>query len=100
MRRNPAVDTSADVPRVAVFSPGRISDPVAARRMPSSPLAVPSDCQHCGVCCFSESAEYVWVTGYDWTRLATDAGQLAHFIGNRAFMKMENGHCAALKVLN
>lgn len=68
--------------------------------MPSSPTAVPTDCQRCGVCCFSESPEYVWVTGYDWARLGPDAEQLAHFISNRAFMKMTNGHCTALKILN
>src|SRR3954463_10661122 len=67
--------------------------------MSSSPNAVPSDCQRCGVCCFSDSAEYVWVTGYDWTRMGSDAENLAHFIGNRAFMRMTNGHCVALKVL-
>jgi Fe-S-cluster containining protein len=58
----------------------------------------PDDCQKCGVCCFSDSAEYVWVTGYDWTQLGDDADRLAHFIGNRAFMKMKGGHCAALRV--
>jgi Fe-S-cluster containining protein len=59
---------------------------------------VPTDCQRCGVCCFSPTEEYVWVTGYDWTRLGGEAERLAHFIGNRAFMKMNAGHCAALEV--
>jgi Fe-S-cluster containining protein len=59
---------------------------------------VPTDCQRCGVCCFSPTEEYVWVTGYDWSRLGTEAERLAHFIGNRAFMKMKAGHCAALEV--
>jgi Fe-S-cluster containining protein len=59
---------------------------------------VPTDCQRCGVCCFSPSDEYVWVTGYDWTLLGSDAERLAHFIGNRAFMKMTSGHCAALQI--
>ena len=68
--------------------------------MSSSPIAVPTDCQRCGVCCFSDSSEYVWVTGYDWTRLGPDAEQLAHFISNRAFMKMANGHCIALKIFS
>ena len=56
----------------------------------------PNDCQRCGVCCFSESHEYVWVTGYDWTQLGADADRLAQFIGNHAFMRMCDGHCAAL----
>ena len=59
---------------------------------------VPTDCQRCGVCCFSPSPEYVWVTGYDWTRLGNEADRLAHFIGNRAFMKMHAGHCVALEI--
>lgn len=40
----------------------------------------------------------MWVTGYDWTLLGSDADELAHFIGNRAFMKMQRGHCMALQV--
>jgi len=38
------------------------------------------------------------VTGFDWALLGADADRLAHFIGNRAFMKMSHGHCAALEV--
>lgn len=56
------------------------------------------ECLACGACCFSPSHEYVWVTGYDWTQLGADAERLAHFIGNRAFMKMSDGHCAALDI--
>lgn len=62
------------------------------------PPAVPGDCQNCGVCCFSDSAEYVWVTSYDWTQLGDDADKLAHVIGTRAFMKMRDGHCGALEL--
>jgi Fe-S-cluster containining protein len=61
-------------------------------------MSTPADCQRCGVCCFSESAEYVWVTGYDWTVLGDRADELAQFIGNRAFMRMAQGHCAALEI--
>ncbi len=38
------------------------------------------------------------VTGDDWARLGPEAERVAHFIGNRAFMKMAGGHCAALGV--
>ena len=38
------------------------------------------------------------VSGSDWARLGPKAETLAHFIGNRAFMRMHAGHCAALKV--
>jgi len=64
----------------------------------NQPVIPPNDCQRCGVCCYSDSPEYVWVTGYDWTRLGGEAERLAHFIGHRAFMKMSGGHCAALAV--
>jgi uncharacterized protein len=59
---------------------------------------IPANCLRCGVCCFSESAEYVWVRGDDWSRLGDEADRLAHFIGHRAFMRMRDGHCAALDV--
>jgi uncharacterized protein len=58
----------------------------------------PADCRRCGACCFSDSADYVWVRGDDWARLGERAGELAHFIGNHAFMRMREGHYAALDV--
>lgn len=61
-------------------------------------MSHPADCQNCGVCCFSESDQYVWVTGYDWSRLGDDADRLAQFIGIHAFMRMSGGHCAALQI--
>lgn len=57
-----------------------------------------TDCLHCGVCCFSRLETYVRVMGDDWTRLGERAGQVAHFVANRAYMKMADGHCAALEV--
>ena len=41
---------------------------------------------------------YVRVTGDDWSRLGPEAGRWAHFVENRAYMRMQNGHCAALEV--
>lgn len=38
------------------------------------------------------------VSGEDWTRLGVDAERVAQFIGNRAFMRMVEGHCAALEL--
>ena len=61
-------------------------------------MTIPADCRRCGVCCYSVSAEYVWVRGDDWSRLGEEAERLAHFIGHRAFMRMKDGHCAALDV--
>lgn len=66
-----------------------------ARAVNGEPL---SKCLSCGVCCYSRLETYVRVTGDDWTRLGGNAGRYAHFIGNRAYMKMRGGHCAALAV--
>jgi len=41
---------------------------------------------------------YVRVNGEDWARLGDTAERVAHFIGHRAYMKMSDGHCAALDV--
>jgi len=40
------------------------------------------------------------VTGSDWARLGDMAERVAHFTGrgNEAYMKMSEGHCAALDV--
>jgi Fe-S-cluster containining protein len=40
----------------------------------------------------------VWVTDFDWTELGPEADTLAHFIGSRAFMRMRDGHCTALRI--
>ncbi len=60
-----------------------------------NPLA---DCRGCGVCCFSALEAYVRVTGADWDRLKEQAERWAHFIGHRAYMRMHEGHCAALEL--
>ena len=62
------------------------------------PPVVPADCLRCGACCTSTLDAYVRVTGDDWTRLGERADELAHFIGNRAFMRMREGRCAALEL--
>lgn len=61
-------------------------------------MKTPADCRVCGVCCHSQLATFVRVTGEDWTRLGPEADWLAHFVGNRAYMQMHEGHCAALVV--
>lgn len=55
-------------------------------------------CLACGTCCHSELPTYVRVLGEDHARLGEAADRLCHFIGNRCFMRMEDGHCAALVV--
>ena len=62
------------------------------------PAFAPPACQRCGACCFSPSETYVRVTGEDWARLGPDAEGLVHFVGNRAYLRMIGGRCAALAV--
>lgn len=38
------------------------------------------------------------VTGDDWSRLGDHAERLAVWNNNRAFLRMEHGHCAALVI--
>lgn len=54
-------------------------------------------CLRCGVCCFSRLETYVRVSGADWARLGADAERVAHFIGHRAYLRITDGHCAALE---
>ncbi len=55
------------------------------------------ECVACGCCCFSTNPEYLRVLGVDHERLGDDAERLTSFIENRAYMRLENGHCAALE---
>jgi hypothetical protein len=41
---------------------------------------------------------YVRVSGDDWHRLGGDAGRVAEFDGHRAYLKIHDGHCAALQI--
>ena len=59
---------------------------------------IPADCQCCGACCFSLSPTYVRITGEDWARLGETAETVAHFVGNRDYMRMTAGHCASLEI--
>jgi hypothetical protein len=55
-------------------------------------------CLDCGVCCFSRLETYVRVTGDDHERLGGRSEELVWFDGNRAYMRMIDGHCAALRI--
>lgn len=54
------------------------------------------ECTACGACCFSELPEYVRVFGVDTDRMDDRAMGFTHFLGNRCFMRIEGGRCAAL----
>ena len=56
------------------------------------------ECLSCGTCCFSTLETYVPVTGDDHERLGDRAEALAVFVGNRAYLRMVDGHCAALRI--
>jgi uncharacterized protein len=58
----------------------------------------PLPCIECGACCFSTLPTSIRVTGDDYARLGEAAEGLVHFIGNRAFMRLTEGHCAALRI--
>ena len=55
-------------------------------------------CTTCGTCCFSSLESYLRVAGVDYERLGEAAPVLTHFIGNRSYMRLIDGHCAALEV--
>jgi hypothetical protein len=61
-------------------------------------LPVIPECLACGTCCFSRLAAYVRVSGHDHSRLAERAEELVWFEGNRAYMRMTDGHCGALRI--
>lgn len=55
-------------------------------------------CLACGACCFSKLQNYVRVDGADHRRIGDQVEELTHFDGNRCFMNMHEGHCAALVI--
>lgn len=56
----------------------------------------PHDCGTCAACCFGDGERYVRVTGDDHARLGAQASAWTRFVGNRCYMRMVDGHCAAL----
>lgn len=56
------------------------------------------ECLQCGTCCFSTLQNYIRVTGDDHVRLGDLADDYVVFDGNRAYMAMHDGHCAALYI--
>lgn len=55
-------------------------------------------CQSCGACCFSRLETYARVTGADYERLGELAAEVSSFVGNRCYMRMDDGHCGQLGV--
>lgn|SRR5688572_2287725 len=72
-------------------------------RLKAPPGESHGDCTTCGACCFSQAPDYLRVFGSDYERLGDDAQRLTHFIGNRVYMRLEDGdggesRCAALQI--
>jgi len=56
------------------------------------------ECTACGTCCFSTLPEYVRVFGVDLDRMDERARAFTHFIGNRCYLRLDEGHCSALMI--
>jgi uncharacterized protein len=74
------------------------TEPLYLARPSTDDGASPDDCTTCGACCFSRAPDYLRVFGLDYERLGDDAERLTHFLGNRVYMRLEDGHCAALRI--
>ena len=68
-----------------------------ARAVKPEPGDAP-ECTACGACCFSELPEYVRVFGCDLDRMDERAQSFVHFVGNRCFMRLDQGRCSALVI--
>ncbi|HYP87855.1 MAG TPA: YkgJ family cysteine cluster protein, partial [Polyangiaceae bacterium] len=70
--------------------------PIAGLKLPV--VGDVPECLACGSCCFSQLEAYVRVTGDDYSRLGERAAELVWFDGIRAYLRMVDGHCAALQL--
>jgi len=66
--------------------------------MAIEPAADLPECTACGACCFSTLPEYARVFGVDWDRMDDATRAFTEFRGNRCYMRIEDGRCAALTV--
>lgn len=55
-------------------------------------------CVACGACCFTDLPTAIRVTGDDHARLGEHAETLTVWVGNKCYMALAQGHCAALTV--
>jgi Fe-S-cluster containining protein len=56
------------------------------------------ECTVCGTCCFSTLPQYIRVFGVDLERMDDRARAYTDFDGHRCYMRIEDGHCAALVI--
>lgn len=76
-----------------------IAAPLPSRSEHGTQPPDPTECTSCGACCFSRTPDYLRVFGTDYERLDVDAERLTHTIENRVYMRLSDGHCAALRVV-
>jgi len=72
----------------------------AMRRLPIDGLIDASDlppCVECGACCNFEDPRYAMVLAEDSERLLPEDEALTHWTAGRCFMRVVDGHCAALR---
>jgi hypothetical protein len=93
----PTVITPPRSPARARRSPARTGG-VFARDTVSHAMTDPPECLACGACCFSRAERYVRVRGDDHARLGDAAEGWVRWFANEAYMRMDDGHCAALRV--
>jgi uncharacterized protein len=74
----------------------RLTNRRTLHHLTQSPAPELPACLACGTCCFSLLDTFVRVSGDDYARLAERADSLVRFDGNRAYMRMSDGHCSAL----
>lgn len=55
-------------------------------------------CTACGACCLSDLPTYVRLDGDDHARLGEAVDDVAHWVGNRCYLRMTDGACAQLRV--
>ncbi len=56
------------------------------------------ECVACGACCFTTLPTAIRVTGEDYSRLGDRAETATLWVGNKCYMALADGHCAALVV--
>ncbi len=56
------------------------------------------ECIECGICCNFDDPRYVWIFEDDEARLTDEDKKLTHWDNGRLFMRVKDGHCAALEV--
>jgi uncharacterized protein len=66
--------------------------------MPSVRESQQPECTNCGACCFSTYPEYIRLFEVDLARFEDRAQEFTLHLGERFYMRMHQGRCAALQL--